>query len=464
MTIKRQFTLLIIAIICFPLACALFIPVYQYATLPERAFLHGRKRLSKPSTLPVSEEDWKKIHRILHQTLPGVDIAIAVIKDFELDISYSSIEELHQDTSITTGLLWTFIRSTTKTHFYQLDTLDFPSTEYDILVITRLKKSRRQSASPELSIFTYMIFALAIFSLITIILIVSLSNNIFSSITLLEKKARNMLDSSLNDKIESEIDASLEDIPKSNEIIMLFNHFESIHKKLTEAQKTRFDFITGMSHDLRTPIAVIRGYTEALNENLLSTTEEKQEAFRIIEDKTILLESRIDTLINFVKLENASAENAMVITNIKTVTDKFLKNAVSIGVMLKHNVICENTISRQLLVKMNASLYIRVLENIFYNAINYSSNNSNITIRASEDNDNFFISIQDEGVGISEEEIENIFKPLYRASKARQEKGIGMGLAVVKNIADLHGWKITVKSKLNIGSTFTVIIPKHSET
>lgn len=464
MTIRKQFTILILAIITIPLLCAIFILTYEYTTNPERQLLHGARKFVKPHLLHISEEEWLTLHKELHKAPPDIEVSIVVLGNDYISIAYSTIKELHTNTKITQQRLFDFMQSTTGKYLYQFDAYDFKSTDQKVALISKQKKDKTRSS--HMNVAHYVLISLVFFALTVIFIIISLSQTIFSSISDLEKSASRIL----SDTLEDSLDASFGKILESNlehahaemgenEITLLFNHFKKIHKELLRAQKNRFNFIMGMSHDLRTPIAVIKGYIEAIQENVIYDKDELQDAFRIIESKTDLLESRIDTLLNFVKLENTHTKKTMTIENICELLKDFFKNVSSIGNVLNRNVIQNFAIEKETRVRMDKALFHRALENIFYNAIRYSKDGSTIFVKAEEINASIHISIKDEGIGIDEKDKKNIFLPLFRASHERSEEGMGIGLSVVKSIVDAHNWKIKVDSQKGVGTTFTIIIP-----
>ena len=104
----------------------------------------------------------------------------------------------------------------------------------------------------------------------------------------------------------------------------------------------------------------------------------------------------------------------------------------------------------------------RVLENLFNNAIRYTKQDDLIELSAIENNSNILIIIKDYGCGIDKKDIKNIFELFYRATSSRKEEGLGIGLSVVKKIIEILNWEIKVESKINVGTTFTITIPKNS--
>ena len=102
----------------------------------------------------------------------------------------------------------------------------------------------------------------------------------------------------------------------------------------------------------------------------------------------------------------------------------------------------------------------RALENLFGNALRYTEDDGEITITADESDEYITITFSDTGCGIAEKDISHLFDLFYRGTNSRREQGLGIGLSVVKDIVDLHGWNIAIRSELGKGSDFIIRIPK----
>ena len=110
----------------------------------------------------------------------------------------------------------------------------------------------------------------------------------------------------------------------------------------------------------------------------------------------------------------------------------------------------------------DADLLARAVENLLSNAIKYSPSGSTVTVAASNDEDAVFIEVSDQGYGIPEADLTRIFEKFYRVPRVEDAgvPGTGLGLALVREIAELHGGSVAVKSEANVGSTFTLRIPQ----
>jgi signal transduction histidine kinase len=235
-----------------------------------------------------------------------------------------------------------------------------------------------------------------------------------------------------------------------------------MRQSLLDSQQRRTRFIMGISHDLRTPVAVIKGYTEAISDNIVTDPKEIKNSLEIITTKTSQLEGMIDTLINFVKLDNADWRQKLVPESVYEVVEDFAKGAEMTGNVFKRNVTTSVEINSAVKVPMDKQLFSRALENLFSNAIRYSKDGDSINITGSETSGSCIVKVSDTGIGIADKDKEHIFELFYRGTNSRREEGMGIGLTVVKSIVDTHGWTIGVDSEPGKGTTFTITIPKQT--
>ena len=149
---------------------------------------------------------------------------------------------------------------------------------------------------------------------------------------------------------------------------------------------------------------------------------------------------------------------------IESITDiikDFAKYVEVTGTILKRNIITDINLSSDIRVPLNSQLVHRSFENIFNNAVRYTKENGTITIKAFQNSTQkkLILQIIDDGIGIEKKDLPNIFDMFYRGTNSRREEGMGIGLSVVKNIMDTHGWKISVDSTKNKGTCFSIDIP-----
>lgn len=450
MTIKKQFILLSMIIVNIPVLWSLFIIIFSYNRSPKRYILEGSQQLE----FIESENDNLYIQETIRQ-LPS-QIQMSIFFPDQNKIIYSTIPELPADTYVTSDSLWKIIKNTSNNYFYQFSAPPFKDSHF--LIITRLQHKRNRGRS--IRIFSVIFAILLLSTIISLILIAIISRTIFNSIVKIENKTQQLADGNLSETIHSEEDET------GNEITSILNSLEKMRRELVEIQERKNNFIMGISHDLRTPVAVIKGYSEAISDGVISDKKEIQDTIGLIDKKASQLGERIDTLINFMKLNNTEAKQTLVAESITDLINDFGKYAVITGTVFKRKVTTDIIFDENITVPLNAQLVNRSLENIFSNAIRYTDENDSIEIysriektKNQKSNRSVIIKIKDTGRGINKKDLNSIFDMFFRGTNSRLEEGMGIGLSVVKTIMDAHGWKINVESEKNKGTCFTIIIP-----
>ncbi|WP_147612417.1 sensor histidine kinase [Treponema pectinovorum] len=308
-------------------------------------------------------------------------------------------------------------------------------------------------SSEKLTLFTLLLTGSL--ELACILFTLHISRTITRSINFLQNSTKRLANKEIRHSIERRKSNRGE-----NEITDLILNLEKMRLALKEDDERRKRFIMGMSHDLRTPIAVIKGYLEAVEDGIVKNPDDVAKSIKILISKTKQLETMINSLINFVKLETNDWKDKLTVQPILPLLKEFEESCINSGKIFNRNVKTEINISENSNVLYNKELVIRALENLYSNAQRYTKENGNITIKAVEDENFITLSIEDSGIGIEDKDIQFIFDIFYRASNSREEEGHGIGLSVVKNILETHNWKIDVKSQIGIGTVFTILIPK----
>lgn len=224
-------------------------------------------------------------------------------------------------------------------------------------------------------------------------------------------------------------------------------------------EKVRQEFVSNVSHELKTPITAIQGFVETLKD--VSDPKEIDRFLTVIKRHSDRLNSIIDDLLELSRFEEKSVvgqikfENNAVKPILENAVEDCMDYAKEKKISLKVN--CAEDLS----AKMNSSLIREALNNLLNNAIRYSELNQTVEIAAEKVGDEIVISVKDSGSGIPAIHLDRIFERFYRVDRARSraEGGTGLGLAIVKHIARVHNGAVTVKSVLEEGSTFTIHMP-----
>ena len=231
--------------------------------------------------------------------------------------------------------------------------------------------------------------------------------------------------------------------------------------KLKEFELQRKEFVANVSHELRTPLTAIQGLSETIIEFPDLPQDKRAYFIDVIHTHSIRLESIIENLLTLSRIEKETE-----IDEINLVDESItlaLSNAIFLckDKALKRNIDIILNNAEEITFKHNSSLIEQAIINLLNNAIKYSNGNSEIKITVIKLDHEIKISVEDKGSGIPEEHLSRLFERFYRVDKARSRQlgGTGLGLSIVKHIALAHKGTVTVSSKINKGSVFSLTLP-----
>ncbi|MDX5475681.1 MAG: cell wall metabolism sensor histidine kinase WalK [Bacillaceae bacterium] len=243
-------------------------------------------------------------------------------------------------------------------------------------------------------------------------------------------------------------------------IVLVFHDITEI-KKLEQMRK---DFVANVSHELKTPITSIKGFSETLLDGAMNDKNTLEHFLSIILKESDRLQSLIQDLLDLSKMEKHGFPLHTQILDIHELLEEVM-------VMLSGK--ANNKDIQLTLEKKDKPLYLRAdsarLKQIFINLVNnalaYTSNNGKVSVNVKEDREHIVVEVSDTGIGISEEELPRIFERFYRVDKARSRNsgGTGLGLAIVKHLVEVHYGTVSVRSKVNEGTTFIVKLLKENK-
>lgn len=230
--------------------------------------------------------------------------------------------------------------------------------------------------------------------------------------------------------------------------------------KIRNLEKIRRDFVSSVSHELRTPLTIISGYTETLLEGAIDDPTHAIPFLNIILQASEQLTALVNDVLDLSKIESGYIEYQFGPVDLKSVINKsvdLLKPSIE-----KKRIRFDVNIAEGLPPVYADARYLDiVIRNLIDNAIKYvDDHNGRIRISAFRSNDNIRLEIEDNGIGISQHDLGRIFERFYRVDKARsrQNGGTGLGLSIVKHIVLAHKGNVEVRSRVNHGSVFSVIL------
>lgn len=237
-----------------------------------------------------------------------------------------------------------------------------------------------------------------------------------------------------------------------NQIIDCFN---KMAEELSGTETLRTDFIANVSHELKTPLAVIQNYATMLQHPDL-TEEKRIEYSKAIADSSRKLASLITNILKLNKLENQQIFPEKQTYNLGEQLCECLLGFES--TWERKNLIIETDIEEDVFVETDAEMMTLVWNNLFSNAMKFTGEGGKVSLILKTDGNHATVSISDTGCGMSRDVGMHIFEKFYQGDTSHSTQGNGLGLALVKRIIDITGSEITVESEIDKGSTFTVKI------
>lgn len=236
--------------------------------------------------------------------------------------------------------------------------------------------------------------------------------------------------------------------------------WRDVNREVKTAEE-RSQFIAGVSHELRTPLAAIRMYAETLSLGRLSDEITQREYADIILAEGERLGRLVDNVLDFAKIEQGKRRLYRLRPTylpdvLRTAVRALEKPLAQQGFALE--VAIDETVGE---VRADSDALVRAILNLLTNAMKYSGQSRRIELRLSQRRRQALIQIRDFGFGLPHEEQERIFEKFYRAPQPEGESvaGTGLGLTIVKHVAEEHGGSIEVRSEPGKGSTFTIVLP-----
>lgn len=300
----------------------------------------------------------------------------------------------------------------------------------------------------------YIFFILILSSLsLVLFLLYQLLKKIFSYISAISESADKLFDKNVE---------YINLPPEMSEVEKKLNHFkiEAIknEKLARENEEKKDELIVYLAHDIKTPLTSMIGYLSLLSEIKDMPEEQRNKYIDITLDKSYRLEDLINELFDVARFNSEKIILEKEELNLNLMLEQIIDDFYPVLKELNKKI--KFTPKEEIKLYGDPDKLSRVFNNLIKNAINYSSDDSNIDISAIKDEKNAIIKITNKGKQIPKEKLDRIFEKFYRLDSSRTSKtgGSGLGLAIAKEIIELHHGKITASSTLK-ETNFTVILP-----
>ena len=246
----------------------------------------------------------------------------------------------------------------------------------------------------------------------------------------------------------------------ADEVVSLGRALEQMRLALLEENARQSRFVMGVSHDLKSPLALIKGYVELVKDGPPATAEAREAHFDLILDKVDQLDAMIDHLIDYSKVNTGDWQQTWRPVNLQSFLADFCSSLGPDARLLGRSLEADLDLGdRQ--VTCDARSIRRCLENLVHNALRYTPRGGSVGVRARANDRGLEITVWDDGPGIAAEDMPYLFEQFYRGTHSRREPGMGLGLSIVKTILDSHGW--TIRAESDRGARFVIEIPLPSD-
>ena len=243
------------------------------------------------------------------------------------------------------------------------------------------------------------------------------------------------------------------------EIEELSQTLEEVQKELRKSDEVKRDLLANVSHDLKTPLTMIKAYAEMIKDISYKDPEKMQEHLNIIMEEADRLTGLVNDILELSKVQNNeymyNYEEYDLVKEIK----KIIKRYEVMEYLENYNFVLD--MPKKALIKADKDKINQVIYNLLNNAINYTGKDKTVYINIKKEDEAYLVEIKDTGKGIKKEEINYIWDKYYKNEKNHQRNivGTGLGLSIVKEILSKHNFEYGVKSKVNQGSAFYFKIP-----
>lgn len=293
------------------------------------------------------------------------------------------------------------------------------------------------------------------FTLLFILFLISKLRRVQGQLSIIEEALEDIKSGNLNRRMLAKKSDMTRKICYGINAIAMNSQTQLIKQKQSEQAYKRL--MTSISHDVKTPLASLVGYLEAIECKIVAG-EEKDEYVHVAFEKAHYLKHFVENLFEWVKLDSGEQIFHFEVLDLNELSRNIIVDWIS--VLENSNFDYAFDIPEtEYLMRIDANAYSRILNNLLQNALIHSKG-SKISFHIFENDLQVKITMTDNGKGISPDHLPHIFERMYQCDQSRSAGGNGLGLSIVKELVTAHKGKITVDSTPNKGSTFTLLFPK----
>jgi signal transduction histidine kinase len=447
--LSGKFTMLVVGIVVVPFLVTGLAFLVQYLMASRAGPVPNYLRIS--TWLGAKEPPGRRLdtlRRYAEHRPPGVEMLVIEQDD---QISFSTIPEFPAGQTAGEEAILGYVRSNAADFHFQFERPHGAAEGDGEILLLKLPRMRLPPPSflkaRTLDAAIYGVIALVLFSASVSFLIARSLNR---RLVTLEGATARIAGGDLDFELP---------VRGRDEIASLTRSFDRMRMALKEEYARRARFIMGVSHDLRTPLALIQGYVEAIQDGYASDPEARAKYLSVILQKTATLEGMVGDLIDFVRMDTGEWRMTFLDVPLRSFLLDIVRRFGEDAIILKREFRSSVEVPEGLTAPMDQQLVSRALENLIGNAIRYTPEGGVIELSARVNASDTLLSISDTGIGIPAEELPRIFDPFYRGTNSRREPGFGLGLTTVRSVLESHGWAMEVASREGHGTTFTIRIP-----
>lgn len=299
------------------------------------------------------------------------------------------------------------------------------------------------------------LFAALCLSLVCVLLLGIKLRRVQESLSVIKEALEDIKAGNLNRRVLAKENDMTKQICYDINRIATTNQAQFIRQQQSEQAYKRL--MTSLSHDVKTPLASLVGYLEAVTENLVAG-EEKETYIQIATEKAHQLKEFVESLFEWVKLDAGEQVYHFEQLDLNELT----RNIMADWIPTLENSHFEYDIDipeNEYFMKIDVRAYIRILNNLIQNILTHSGGNK-LTLRITENESQAQLAVTDNGIGISPSNLPHIFERMYQCDDSRLADGNGLGLAIVKELVSAHKGKIKAESTPSAGVTFTITFRK----